>query len=163
MRLWSLHPKYHDARGLAALWREALLAQKVLQGKTKGYQRHPQLARFLSHPRPTAAIAVYLRAIHAESLRRGYFFDASKIAPVRTTRRIACTRGQLLHEWEHLKKKLRTRDPVRYRKLVRRALPDLHPFFTLVSGSRETWEIVQSPSGNSAKRKRSSIIFLDFR
>ncbi|HEU5178767.1 MAG TPA: pyrimidine dimer DNA glycosylase/endonuclease V, partial [Burkholderiales bacterium] len=32
MRLWSLHPKYLDARGLVALWREALLAQAVLRG-----------------------------------------------------------------------------------------------------------------------------------
>jgi hypothetical protein len=32
MRLWTLHPKYLDARGLVALWREALLVQKVLRG-----------------------------------------------------------------------------------------------------------------------------------
>ena len=36
MRLWTLHPKYLDARGLVALWREALLAQKVLRGATRG-------------------------------------------------------------------------------------------------------------------------------
>jgi hypothetical protein len=35
LRLWSIHPKYLDATGLVALWREALLAQKVLKGKTK--------------------------------------------------------------------------------------------------------------------------------
>ena len=35
MRLWSLHPKYLDARGLVALWREGLLAQAVLKGQTK--------------------------------------------------------------------------------------------------------------------------------
>jgi hypothetical protein len=29
MRLWSVHPKYLDARGLVALWREALLAQAL--------------------------------------------------------------------------------------------------------------------------------------
>ena len=151
MRLWSLHPKYLDARGLVALWREALLAQKVLQGNTKGYQHHPQLARFRTHPRPAAAIAGYLRAVHAESLRRGYSFDAARICPLQTTSCIVCTRGQLLYEWEHLKKKLRTRDPVRYRQLVRRALPDLHPLFTLVPGSREAWEIVQSPRKTEQK------------
>lgn len=32
MRLWSLHPSYLDAVGLVALWREGLLARKVLQG-----------------------------------------------------------------------------------------------------------------------------------
>ncbi len=36
MRLWSLHPRYLDAKGLVALWREALLAQAVLKGQTKG-------------------------------------------------------------------------------------------------------------------------------
>lgn len=35
MRLWSLHLGYLDARGLVALWREALLAQVVLAGKTR--------------------------------------------------------------------------------------------------------------------------------
>ena len=38
MRLWSLHPSYLDARGLVALWREGLLAQAVLKGRTRGYQ-----------------------------------------------------------------------------------------------------------------------------
>ncbi|OAD21125.1 DNA-(apurinic or apyrimidinic site) lyase / pyrimidine dimer DNA glycosylase, partial [Candidatus Thiomargarita nelsonii] len=38
MRLWSLHPKYLDPKGLVALWRETLLAQKVLLGETRGYR-----------------------------------------------------------------------------------------------------------------------------
>jgi len=46
MRIWSLHPKYLDAKGLVALWRDALLARHVLQGKTTGYKNHPQLNRF---------------------------------------------------------------------------------------------------------------------
>ena len=45
MKLWSIHPKYLDAKGLVALWREALLAQKVLDGKTEGYKNHPLKAR----------------------------------------------------------------------------------------------------------------------
>jgi len=46
MRIWSLHPKYLDAKGLVALWRETLLAKNVLEGKTTGYRNHPQLERF---------------------------------------------------------------------------------------------------------------------
>lgn len=46
MRLWSIHPKYLDAKGLVALWREGLLALAVLEGKTNGYRNHPQLERF---------------------------------------------------------------------------------------------------------------------
>jgi hypothetical protein len=46
MRIWSLHPKYLDAKGLVALWRESLLAKQALESKTKGYKNHPQLNRF---------------------------------------------------------------------------------------------------------------------
>src|SRR6476661_7694579 len=77
MRLWSLHPSLLDARGLVALWREALLAQHVLRGKTRGYRQHPQLQRFRRSSNPTTAIACYLRAIHEEAERRGYSFDKS--------------------------------------------------------------------------------------
>lgn len=38
MRLWTLHPKYLDPKGLVALWRETLLAQRVLAGRTRGYR-----------------------------------------------------------------------------------------------------------------------------
>jgi len=50
MRLWSLHPRYLDPKGLVALWREGLLAQAVAAGRTRGYRHHPQLARFLEAP-----------------------------------------------------------------------------------------------------------------
>tara|TARA_R110002073_G_scaffold65940_12_gene164397 strand:+ start:408 stop:608 length:201 start_codon:yes stop_codon:yes gene_type:complete len=60
MRLWSLHPKYLDAKGLVALWREGLLAQNVLLGNTKGYKNHPQLMRFKNTSNQSAAIASYL-------------------------------------------------------------------------------------------------------
>ena len=46
MRIWSIHPQHLDAKGLVALWRETLLAQKVLLGETRGYRNHPQLKRF---------------------------------------------------------------------------------------------------------------------
>ena len=60
MRLWSIHPQYLDVRGLVALWREGLLAQAVLAGKTRGYTRPPQLARFLGTAAPPESIAAYL-------------------------------------------------------------------------------------------------------
>lgn len=50
MRIWSVHPSLLDAKGLVACWRETLLAQKVLQGLTKGYKNHPQLDRFSNPP-----------------------------------------------------------------------------------------------------------------
>src|SRR5471032_1666336 len=107
MRLWTLHPKYLDAKGLVALWREALLAQKVLQGGTRGYKHHPQLFRFYQTDNPPAALAGYLVAVHEESVRRGYKFDASKIGAPRFSGKLKETRGQLEYEWLHLKRKLK--------------------------------------------------------
>ena len=67
MRLWSVHPKNLDARGLFALCREALLAQAVLRCQTTGYLHHPQLDRFRAQAAPCGAIAEYLRGLHAEA------------------------------------------------------------------------------------------------
>jgi len=80
MRIWSLHPKYLDAKGLVALWRETILAQKVLEGKTKGYKNHPQLNRFKNTDNPVGAIAVYLKYVAEEADKRGYNFDSNKIS-----------------------------------------------------------------------------------
>ena len=85
MRLWSLHPRYLDRAGLVALWREALLAQAVLRGATRGYRRHPQLVRFRSHPDPEGAIAAYLEGICRE---------ASDAVTVLTQRRSAGSRPE---------------------------------------------------------------------
>jgi hypothetical protein len=83
MRLWSIHPEYLDTHGLTAAWREGLLAKKVLEGKTRGYTHHPQLARFRACRNPAAAINAYLAQLFAESRARGYNFDKTKIARVR--------------------------------------------------------------------------------
>jgi hypothetical protein len=140
MRLWSLHPSLLDQKGLVALWREALLAQKVLQGKTKGYRSHPQLHRFRIGRAPVTAISAYLWAIHDEASRRGYSFDSSKIARKRQPRSIPVTQGQLDFELGHLKGKLRHRDPGRYRELRRIQEITAHPLFTVVAGEIEAWE-----------------------
>lgn len=79
MRLWSIHPKYLDTKGLTACWREGLLARKVLLGQTKGYRNHPQLIRFRAAADPIAAVDVFLSAILAEAQSRGYNFDKIKI------------------------------------------------------------------------------------
>jgi hypothetical protein len=143
MRLWTLHPRYLDAKGLVALWREALLAQKVLQGKTKGYRHHPQLIRFQACSRPDAAIASYLAAVLEEAKHRGYNFDGSKIINLRFRGKIVETNGQLLYEWRHLKRKLRLRDNQKYRLLLSIEKPKPHPLFQIISGSRKVWERVK--------------------
>src|SRR5580704_17165095 len=140
MRLWSLHPSLLDQKGLVALWREALLAQKVLQGKTKGYRSHPQLARFRKSKTPMTTISAYLWAVHDEANRRGYSFDSSKIARKRQPRTLSVTQGQLDFEVQHLIAKLRLRDPERYRQLRKLREITVHPLFTVVAGEIEPWE-----------------------
>ena len=140
MRLWSVHPKYLDGRGLVALWREGLLAQAVLRGRTNGYRHHPQLERFRAQPSPLGAIADYLRSVHAEAVRRGYAFASRKVSLARGSGLIAVTRGQLMHEWSHLMAKLAIRDPDLRGRLARIGRPQSHPSFRVVSGDVETWE-----------------------
>ena len=143
MRLWTLHPKHLDAKGLVALWREALLAQKVLRGATKGYKNHPQLRRFSRLADPPAALAAYLTAVHAEAMRRGYKFDVSNIGPQLFHGKLAETRGQLLYEWRHLKRKLKVRDPARYRDCLKLPKPAPHPLFRIFPGEVRDWEKVR--------------------
>ena len=140
MRLWTLHPRYLDPRGLVALWREALLARAVIRGETKGYRHHPQLVRFQSLAAPRSAINSYLAAIHAESRARGYSFDSSKVGPSRLRVRILATEGQLMHEWAHLLGKLRDRNPACHARWKSLKRPEAHPVFTIVSGAVESWE-----------------------
>lgn len=143
MRLWSLHPKYLDAKGLVALWRESLLALKVLQGGTKGYRNHPQLLRFKATDNPVAALASYLKDICFEATQRGYNFDESKIPKLEFEKKIPLNSDQLNYELEHLKNKLKIRCPEKYKKLEKLKKPDFHPLFHLKQGAIEEWEHLQ--------------------
>lgn len=140
MRIWSLHPKYLDPQGLIALWREALLAQAVLRGETRGYRNHPQLERFKKHSTPLSAISYYLLGVHAEAEQRGYTFDKSKIRSSSKSESLTVTSGQVAYEWKHLLCKLKDRSPALYRKWLSTKTPDVHPMFTLLEGEIESWE-----------------------
>lgn len=141
MRLWSLHPKNLDKAGLGAVWREALLAKAVLEGKTKGYKNHPQLKRFKMASNPLAAINVYLLEILMEASTRGYSYDPSKISfQHRGTEKIPVNLQQVLYEAKHLQKKIETRSPDREDLIKALADPDVHPLFQIVLGPIEDWE-----------------------
>lgn len=146
MRLWSLHPQYLDTRGLTALWREGLLAQAVLTGKTRGYVHHPQLNRFREVTSPQDLIATYLRIVHDEATKRGYHFDRSKLPEVAgATQTIAVAEGQLSYEWDHLKNKLQVRAPdllLRFKSVTQ---PEPHPLFHVIPGPIADWEIINAP------------------
>lgn len=115
MRLWSIHPRFLDTVGLVALWREGLLAQKVLMGLTKGYKNHPQLDRFKQTDNPVGYLNNYLSTVYAEAVRRGFNFDYNKIGVDPSLRKlIEVSSGQIVFEFEHLQKKLKERNPKQY-------------------------------------------------
>lgn len=140
MRLWSIHPRYLDTRGLVALWRESLLAQRVLRGDTRGYRNHPQLLRFKTQRSPQAAIARYLTGVWYESRRRGFNFDREKIAVSGEAELIPITDGQIEYEFHWLCHKLTTRNPQHGESLRCVTIIDPHPFFIIVRGNPEPWE-----------------------
>lgn len=140
MRIWSLHPKYLDGKGLVALWRETLLAKKVLEGKTKGYKNHPQLNRFKKSDKPLGCIDQYLSVVYRESVKRGYNFDKTKIDFNFTPTKLTVTTLQIDYEGNHLINKLKTRDKKKYQELIYKKQLEPHPLFEVVEGPVEEWE-----------------------
>ena len=140
MRIWSIHPKYLDSKGLVALWRETLLAKKVLANQTKGYRNHPQLLRFKSSKTPLQCIDQYLEEIFNEASRRNYSFDIQKINLKFQRSRLSVTKGQLSFEMEHLKRKLKIRDEFKLKEINSVKIIEPHPLFTVIEGDAETWE-----------------------
>ena len=126
-----------DRAALVAGWREGLLAQAVLAGRTKGYRHHPQLARFQTTADPLSAIATFLHALADEAGERGYRFDRTRVDLPASDVRIPVTSGQLEFETAHLRAKVRQRQPEWEANL---AVMRPHPLFDVVPGDVEQWE-----------------------
>lgn len=157
MRLWSLHPVHLDRQGLIALWREALLAQAVLAGRTRGYRQHPQLERFRTCPSPRGAVAAYLDAVREEATVRGFRCDPARVDEVeRWSGPIPVATGQLELERGHLLAKLELRSPADWEVQRARALR-VHPLFTVVEGPVASWErapaVDAAPDGSGIVRR----------
>ena len=140
MRIWSLHPKYIDAKGLVALWRETLLAKKVLEGKTVGYRNHPQLRRFKMAIEPLEAINYYLHHVWVEANTRSYKFDKTKFLQVKSVEIIDVTTEQVNFERNHLLEKLKKRDEKKYNEISVINCFKTHPLFKPILGDIEPWE-----------------------
>jgi len=147
MRLWSIHPKYLDNKGLVAVWRESLLAKKVLEGKTKGYKNHPQLKRFKDSNSPILLINQYLLFIFNESQNRGYKFDKTKINIIESIEelKIKVTNKQIEYEYQHLLHKLTVRDLKRFEQIKKIKQIDPNPLFEIKEGEIEDWEKFSLP------------------
>ncbi|MBS0645441.1 MAG: hypothetical protein JSR97_02460 [Verrucomicrobia bacterium] len=142
MRIWSIHPKYLDTKGLVALWRETLLAKHVLEGKTKGYRNHPQLDRFKLTEKPVDRINQYLATVYNEARTRNYNFDKEKINWNFESSIINVTTGQIQYETKHLLDKLKIRDTEKFESLSKQKKIDQHPLFKIVKGDIEKWEVI---------------------
>ncbi|MEI6529006.1 MAG: pyrimidine dimer DNA glycosylase/endonuclease V [Candidatus Falkowbacteria bacterium] len=144
MRLWSISPIYLDTKGLLAVWREALLAKKVLEGNTNGYKNHPQLIRFKESKDTEANINAYLFGIYLEAESRGYKFSADKIKTLKIlNKKIKVNKDQLDYEFSHLLNKLKARDTKKYREIKDIKRPEAHFLFEEIPGGVEKWEIVK--------------------
>lgn len=141
VRLWSVHPRYFDRQALTACWREALLAQAVLAGATKGYRRHPQLERFRDSSSPDAVIGAFLSGIANEAEARAYNFDRARIlVTAKPIELIPVTTDQLAYEWSHLMAKLARRSPETAERWTAVTVPQPHPLFCVVEGPIARWE-----------------------
>lgn len=141
MRIWSLHPKYLDKAGLGAVWREGLLAQKVLRGLTKGYKHHSQLIRFKATEDALQAICTYLHFIADHAINdRSYNYNRDLIVKPRDTTMIEVTSGQMSYETSWLLEKLEQRDLDKYEDVVSEREVEPHPMFEVVEGPIESWE-----------------------
>jgi hypothetical protein len=159
MRLWSINPEYLDSIGLIAVWRESLLAKKVLEGKTIGYKKHPQLERFknnnkkeknridkkyYSKKESIKLINNYLHYIFLESKKRNYNFDKTKYKEYNQKELIVIPKGQLEFEFEHLQKKLFKRNKKKFlenKKLLKEKKKiDSNKLFKIVNGTVCDWE-----------------------
>jgi hypothetical protein len=143
LRIWSIHPKYLDWKGLGAQWRETLLAQAVLMGNTKGWKNHPQIDRFKHHPQPVNAIGNFLVGVFNEATCRGYNYNFNKIIkPVEVVESIDITEGQLIYEFKILMDRLEKRDPEKFLQNLETGnnIPECHPIFNIISGLPADWE-----------------------
>lgn len=146
MRIWSLHPSLLDAKGLVACWRETLLAQKVLQGLTKGYTNHPQLDRFKASSDPLAYICTYLHGLADEADRRGYNFNRNLLVlPANPDLPLLpVTEGQLDYEISFLAQKVKERSPEWYdHHFTKPPETRTHKVFMPVPGPVEPWEKIK--------------------
>ena len=140
MRLWSISFKYLDRMGLLAVWREALLAKKVLEDKTIGYKNHPQLIRFKNTDNPVKYINAYLEDIYKEAQERGYNFSKEKFSEGKIEKQIPVNSKQVEYEFTHLKYKLEKRDPEKFKDVSNITEIEVSNIFKIIEGNIEEWE-----------------------
>lgn len=141
MRLWRIHPKYLDNKGLGGLWREAIQAKNIIEGKTIGYKNHSALQRFYGTPKKYTAINSYLNYVLQEAKARGLNYKEEFIDKdfVSDYFQLKVTESQIVYESLFLQSKLKRRGNVGREKLII-GQTETHPMFKVIKGSVEDWE-----------------------
>jgi hypothetical protein len=83
---------------------------------------------------PVTSINLYLKGIYKESIKRNFNFNGDKIGPITGKNVIPVTEAQVTFEFEHLLKKLKERDKIKYQILKNSRNVKLHPLFIMVPG-----------------------------
>lgn len=99
------------------------------------------MIRFRETSDPVCFINKYLEEIYKEAQRRNYSFDKNKIGKnLKPMSAILVTSGQIEFEIKHLKKKLKLRDPKKFKEILIVKEFEPHPLFSIVKGKIESWE-----------------------
>lgn len=111
-RIWSIHPKYLDNKGLGAQWREGLHGLRLLIALDykNPYYHHSALNRFREGDGYQALANILWETYH-EATRRGLTYQPELIPiPHQLTTLVPLNYGQLYMEWNLLRYKLFLRD-----------------------------------------------------
>jgi len=91
---------------------------------------------------PVNAINHYLSFVLLAAQTRNDNFDASKIAAYYKKSTLTVTKGQLSYEAKYLLKKLKTRDPEKFKQVKSAGSLKPHSLFRIKKGGIENWEII---------------------
>jgi hypothetical protein len=122
------------------LWREALLAQSIISGRTAAYRNHPQAIRVLEQEDPWGAMHDYLMGVWDEGHRRGYRYNRSRILQHDGHHPMDVPRGQVEYEAVLLRSKLEVRNPAYLNGLPPPGEVQPHPSIRVVDGGIAWWE-----------------------
>ncbi len=155
MKLWSLHPRHMDHTRLLALWRTALAARDIIEGRASDYRVDRSIYRFMGRLDSDRAINTYIYYIWLEAKGRGYRFareEALKKELIDTEIKIPVTSGQLLFEAWKLLTKISQTNPDWISRLAIEKCFEANPVFRVVEGLPDPREKISRTALNMIHR-----------
>ncbi|MEM0438429.1 MAG: pyrimidine dimer DNA glycosylase/endonuclease V [Sulfolobales archaeon] len=155
MILWSVHPKHIDHARLNILWRSALLAREIIEGRVREYRGNISLYRFMAHPEKVKAINTYIYYIWLEARERGYRYAVDEVLKkdlIDTEIKIPITSGQLALEIWRLLSRIARSNPKWISKLTLAPCFEANPVFKVVEGPPDPRERIPREALNRLYR-----------